>query len=404
MLRAPLLGNERRAAKLIVPTRSWLAVVPLPLLVPYLTCCELLYLQQLQRSFRRQQRLCELILRFNLYHLPRQPAEIAVSVVQRLLPPLARVERLLLQDHAISPHHLSLLLPLLLADYTQWSLRSGLLHSLLLCCLPPAPSKYTERPLCLPSLPHVQLLLNRWSSRRWVEWWRSADCRVNGWRLFNEHTKAQVEADVRTILLELDGRMSWIGTNSKQQQSLPGLQTVQLSVFGYYLGEVQTVSIRGRRHAYSSSSVPACHPSAVDWSHPSIVCFHFVLHRLVRFATVDLCYYPSLAAYLLASSSSSSSPPVPVSEHSPFLLSALEKRDCKLMRLSVSAYTYRAVREALFAVERVRELRRQWKQLQQHKEFVWQRPVDVERDEQLQEMQAAIVEAESECRKLKADE
>ena len=134
-------------------------------------------------------------------------------------------------------------------------------------------------------------------------------------------------------------------------------------MFDYYLGEVQTVSIDGRVHAYSSSSVLVCHPSSIESASPPVVCFHFTLQHFPPKATPRSCYYPSLSAYLHASASR-----VPVEQHSPSLLSALEQL-C-FSPLMQRVLPYEPVRAALFPVERVRGLERQLRHLQQHKQFV----------------------------------
>ena len=170
-------------------------------------------------------------------------------------------------------------------------------------------------------------------------------------------------------------------------------------MFGYYLGEVQTVSIGGRRYAYSSSPVSTCHLSDIDWISPPVICMHFSMDTLILKPTVMICYYSSLSAYLLDSSSRT-----PPAEHIPFLLSALGGCDLVLLTRHQSANTYELVREALFAVERARELERQYKHLQHHRQFVLQTAVDESCDQVLHRLRAVVVEAQNDCRKLRVNE
>ena len=206
------------------------------LLLPYLTCCDLLLLLRLQRCLRvgmLQNSVCEHVLRLISRGGFRQEKQ-AASVLQHLLPQLANVERVLLQGHPIpAPHCSLLLLPLLLADRWQSSAWDRLLHHLLPCRLWPSPSYYTGLRLHVSCFSSVCLLLTRWSYAHFVVWWRAADFsftmylqgrRGTYWLSTQlrhqrvERCKAQVEVEMRTILMELDGRTSWIGTNSEQQQ------------------------------------------------------------------------------------------------------------------------------------------------------------------------------------------
>ena len=127
--------------------------------------------------------------------------------------------------------------------------------------------------------------------------------------------------------------------------------------------------------------------------------FRTALLRVSVCEKVALCYCPSLAAYLLASSSRS-----PLMQHTAFSLAPLERLDTTALARHVSVQTYLLVREALLAVQRARELQRRWRQLQQHRQYVLQRPVSEDSDQQLRELRAAIVEAQSNCHQLQVDE
>ena len=118
-------------------------------------------------------------------------------MLQRLVPQLAGVERVLLQDHTIPPLHLSLLLlPLLMCH-------------LLPCRHWLIPCYYAGLRLYAPGLSHVQLLLSRWSHTHWAAWWTRQTGRLRSLPpgMVKQYSEC-VERQVRGILLELDGRMS----------------------------------------------------------------------------------------------------------------------------------------------------------------------------------------------------
>ena len=72
---------------MLTDPRSPLDDVPLSLLVPFLSCCDLVRLLELSRAVRLhiiQGGGSELVLRYGLPYTPKQPNESAVSVLQSL--------------------------------------------------------------------------------------------------------------------------------------------------------------------------------------------------------------------------------------------------------------------------------------------------------------------------------